>query len=73
MKDHTRYKNGESYTVGIIVEAYKEFNIVAMSEEQAQELALYKLSRKHKTLSRMGFNMGDTEVVVTEKKKRKFK
>jgi len=64
----SRYVYGESYTVGLIVEAYKEFNVVAFDEEDAAEIAEQR-ARRATVLKQHNYNVGDIEVVLVARKK----
>lgn len=75
MKNHdsNRFRYGHKYTVGLVAEMFKEFTIVALNEEQAEQIAIRKARNSTKTLQNMGYNIGDIDTVEVKKKKIGFK
>ena len=67
--DKALYPKGATYKVGMIVEMYVERTVRAINEEQAGELAINRQQVKNKTINRIGYNVGDIEIVNVEENK----
>jgi hypothetical protein len=57
------YRKAAPFKVGMIVEMYVERTIRALDAQQAEEIAIQRQQRKHATLQRNGYTVGDIEVI----------
>lgn len=67
---NTISKHGSDITrkfkVGMIVEFYREMDVVAVDKTEAGQLAEARIRSKHKVLSDLGYTIGDVEVINVE-------
>jgi|TARA_B100001063_G_C16560838_1_gene450881 hypothetical protein len=68
-KTMTQFHNGktEKFRVGMVVEFYREIDVVAIDGEEAAEIAEARQRYKQKVLADLGYIIGDVEILSTEK------
>ena len=57
----------QKFKVGMVVEFYREIDVVAIDEKEAAEIAEARQRYKHKVLADLGYIIGDVEILSTEK------
>lgn len=58
----------QKFTVGLIVEFYREMDVIAVDETEAGQLAEERLRSKHKVLADLGYVIGDVEIINVNKR-----
>lgn len=67
MKTMTSYRTKASrFKVLVAVECIKEYTVMAIDKEEAEEIALGRATQKNKVLANRDFIIGDIEVALIE-------
>mgnify|MGYP001205471702 FL=1 len=69
LRTKSRFPSGKlsRYRVGLVIEFYKDQFVKALDAEEAKELAENRLRRRRGLWERLGFSIGDIEIVDAEK------
>lgn len=71
MKTMTSYRNKASrFKVLVAVECIKEYTVMAIDKEEAEEIALGRATQKSKLLQQRDYIIGDVEVALIEEIKK---